>query len=200
MLVSTSLADLDGSLLEQQITNLDLNVGIAWLGDHLNSFVEHQISQENPVLFFNWIPNVLTATGSYDRVLFPMCQTSQQLPIDCDFEVHQLTKMVWSKIKSHTPEAYQLISSMELGQDEVNDLLVDYWQWSGSSSLSDRDLESAACAWVRDNERRWRTWVPENLSSKTPIYLGGMFPITGPLWRQPGIVPGQRVLLYLPLE
>src|SRR6218665_1120197 len=184
----TFVVDVDGGLLEQQIENLDLNVGIAWIGDRLNSFVEDQMSQDTPsLLFFNWIPNDLTATGRYSRSPFPMCQLSQSPPKDCDFEVHQLTKMVWSKIKSHTPEAYHLISQMELGQDEVNDLLVDYSKRGGSS---DHDLESAACAWVKANEPRWRSWVPEHVSSKTPIYLGGMFPITGPVWRQPGIVPG----------
>lgn len=153
------------------------------------------MSHDAPVLFFNWVPNDLTATGNYARVLFPMCQTTQKPPTDCDFEVHQLTKMVWAKMKSHTPEAYHLISHMELGQDDVNDLLVDYRKWPGP--LADRDLERAACAWVRDNKERWKNWIPENLSSKTPIYLGGMFPITGPLWRQPGIVPGMDLTYYL---
>jgi ABC-type branched-subunit amino acid transport system substrate-binding protein len=47
-----------------------------------------------------------------------------------------------------------------------------------------------ACEWLSKSESIWRAWMPENLSSKTRIYLGGMFPITGPYFRSPGILPG----------
>lgn len=112
MLLLVSLLDLDDGLLFDQVRNLDLLVSVAWIGRHLNRFVEDLTSRDIPVLFFNWIPNDLTASGNYSRVHLPVCRKSNERPVDCDFEVHQLTKMMWAKMKSHTPEAYHLISQV----------------------------------------------------------------------------------------
>lgn len=105
-----SLLELDGGLIIDQIRNLDLLVNVAWIGGHLNRFVQDLTSRDVPVLFFNWVPNDLTASGNYSRIHFPLCRTSNERPVDCDFEVHQLMKMMWATMKSHTPEAYHLIS------------------------------------------------------------------------------------------
>ena len=70
-------------------------------------------------------------------------------------------------------------------QDQYDDLLK-----LTPDSRTAENYEEAACYWLRKNRRHWRRWVPENLSNKTQIYLGGMFPLSGPNWRQPGTVPG----------
>ena len=188
------LLDLDDGALQDQIHHLQLDVTVAWIGSHLNSFVRQQVARGLPVLFFNWVPNDLTASESFSRVHFPSCRaTSHQIPKDCDFEIHQLSKMMWSKLKSHTPEAYHLISKMHFDENEFEDLLHTYTVQSMDGSAEEQTVdtvERTACEWLQNNTDKWSLWLPENLSTKQRIYLGGMFPLTGPYWRQPGIVPG----------
>lgn len=107
-------SDLDGGLLSNQVRSLDLLVNVAWVGPHLNEFVVNRVANNHPVLFFNWIPNDLTAAGNFSRIHLPMCRASVDSPVDCDFEVNQLAKIVWSMMKSHAPEAYHVIQRVEL--------------------------------------------------------------------------------------
>lgn len=97
-----------------QVRNLDLLVNLAWVGPHLNRFVADRVNQSHPVLFFNWIPNDLTATGNFSRIHFPMCRTLSDLPVNCDFEVNQLAKIAWTTLKSHAPEAYHVVQQVGL--------------------------------------------------------------------------------------
>ena len=111
-------------------------------------------------------------------------------PRNCDFEVSQLMKVMWTKIRTHAPEAYHVISHMTFTQDQYEDLLRLYVDVNPQYANSDLKLEEAACKWVRHHGNVWHQWMPKNLLTKKRIYLGGMFPLRGPYWRQPGIVPG----------
>ncbi len=94
------ISELDGGILGQQVDSLGLNVNIAWVGSHLRSFVQERTNNKLPTLFFNWMPNTVTALGNYTRVKFPLCQTSQQKPTNCDFQVNQLSKAAWVRKKN----------------------------------------------------------------------------------------------------
>ena len=98
MLICVSISEQDSGLLGEQVDTMGLNVNIAWIGSHLHSFVQERTDNKLPTLFFNWMPNTLTALGNYTRVKFPLCETSQQRPTDCDFEVNQLSKVTWVRI------------------------------------------------------------------------------------------------------
>jgi len=196
--------ELDGGILQQQIHDLDLGVSIAMIGSHLNSFVRSQQALDVPTLFFNWSPNDLTAGNNFTRMMFPMCQAASgnYKKKSCDFEANQLTKIVWNTIITHTPDAYHVISNMELTQDELDIMLRRYSLLCITASKSttteslrrsDNYLDEIACDWIKNNDHLWSQWIPKNLSSKTPIYIGGLFPLTGPHWRQPAIVPGMHL-------
>jgi len=196
----SSTPDFDGGVLRRQISDLELNVAIAWIGSHLDSFVCEQVSVGAPLLFFNWIPNDLTSGSKFTRVMFPSCQASGGVtPIDCDFEVNQLTKVMWSVLKTHTPEAHHVVSSMSLTQEDLDLMLRQYERQKRKAlrSVSENEdvLESVACEWARENALQWMKWIPETVSSRTPIYIGGLFPLTGPHWRQPAIVPGAQMAI-----
>jgi ABC-type proline/glycine betaine transport system substrate-binding protein len=161
--------------------------------------VKQRTELHQPTLFFNWIPNTLTAPGNFTRVNFPSCKTGGvvlddhgQPVVGCDFEVNQLSKFIWVRMRTHTPEAYRLITSMQFSQAEYEKLLRLNVHLNPNYADDASYYDETACQWVLENERRWTRWLPANLSSKTKIYLGGMFPETGPYWRQPGIAPGKN--------
>lgn len=175
---------------------------MAWIGNHLNALVRDHFSHDLPVLFFSWVPNVLTSDDRFSRLHFPSCDGGllYDAGSGCDFEIHQLTKIMWSRLQTHTPEAHHLISRLHFSTSDIESLLLNYDRLmngnsGGSSDVSSTSevdyLEEAACNWVRENEDMWSEWLPELLSSKQMIHLGGLFPIDGPFWRQPGIVPGK---------
>ena len=173
--------------LKEQVRNLNLPVNIAWIGPHLKRFVVERISKKQPILFFTWEPNTLTAEKLFTRIKFPLCQNDlTHLPTDCDFGLNQFAKIVWSKVKTSIPEAYHVISKMTFHQDQYFKLLQMFRQYSSASDI--------ACSWVRDNEAIWKSWLPHNLSNKVKIYLGGLFPMTGHYWMEPGLVQGQLSL------
>jgi len=193
------VTELYGSELIEQIDSLGLQTRVAWIGDHLNTVVHDQFSRGVPVLFFSWVPNVLTSDGRFSRLHFPSCHGGLSYDagrLGCDFEIHQLTKVMWSRLHTHTPEAHHVILQLHFSTSDLESLLLTYDRMvTGSTGLGTGDgvdyLEQTACSWVRANEDVWSDWLPEVLSSKQMIYLGGLFPIDGPFWRQPGIVPGK---------
>ncbi|XP_060571812.1 uncharacterized protein LOC132729992, partial [Ruditapes philippinarum] len=186
----SSYPDMDMGALKAQIRNLSLPVNIAWIGPHLRSFVYDRVSNNLPVLFFSWDPNILTAGKLFTRIKFPLCQDDlTQLPMDCDFGLNQFTKIVWSKLKTSIPEAYHVISKLKFHQDEYIRLLQMFRGYSY--------VDEIACAWIQNHEKVWKTWLPDNLSNKTRIFLGGLFPITGQYWMEPGLVQGGELALDL---
>ena len=136
-----------------------------------------------PVLFFNWVPNDITATRNFVRVLFPMCPSGGRKGADCDFEIHQLSKMMWSTLKTRAPEAFDLITKIEFTQGELEELLRIYSRISleNEDDLSTENFDEAACRWLHEHSSNWQAWFPEKMSSKRPIYIGGLFPLSGSL-------------------
>jgi len=40
-------------------------------------------------------------------------------------------------------------------------------------------IEQLSCEWMRNSESIWRNWKPKDENGKIPLYIGGIFPITG---------------------
>ena len=52
-------------------------------------------------------------------------------------------------------------------------------------------VEEIACDWMKRNPDVWSQWKPSDLTVKMELYIGGIFPITGPFYKSgPGMVPG----------
>jgi len=190
-----------GSELLEQIRSLGLQTTVAWIGSHLDAVVRDHLVHDRPVLFFSWVPNILVSDGRFSRLHFPSCDggLSYDAGSGCDFEIHQLTKVMWSPLKTHTPEAHHLVSRLNFSTSNLELLLLNYERLvndnGGFSSVGVMDevdyLQEAACIWVRENKDVWSEWLPELVSSKQMIYLGGLFPNDSLYWRAPGIVPGR---------
>ncbi|XP_074645062.1 uncharacterized protein LOC141914425 [Tubulanus polymorphus] len=186
-LLFSSTPELDMGILKKQIINFQMHVNIAWIGNNLTSYVTEQIKLGNPILFFSWQPNTFTAYN-FTRMKFPLCtETQHGKPIDCDFEINQLTKVVWSRLKRNAPEAFHLINNIEFKQQTYQDIIDKYRDMEAKRSSI--QAHEVACEWVRENKDIWKHWIPPDLTNKTKIYLGGMFPLTGRHWTGPGLLP-----------
>lgn len=87
---------------------------------------------------------------------------------------------------------------VNFSQDQYDEILRDFSRRNSDEGISrDGALEQTACDWLQHNQDIWIEWLPENIGGKTPIYIGGLFPITGPFWRQPGIVTGEPIKTLL---
>ena len=54
-------------------------------------------------------------------------------------------------------------------------------------------VEEVACEWMKLNQDVWSQWKPFDLTAKTELYIGGIFPISGPFYKSGrGMVPGSR--------
>lgn len=52
-------------------------------------------------------------------------------------------------------------------------------------------VDKIACDWMKDNPQVWSQWKPSDLNVKMELYIGGIFPISGPSYKSgPGMVPG----------
>ncbi|KAK0061791.1 venus kinase receptor [Biomphalaria pfeifferi] len=179
----------DAGLLEEQIKALDINVDIVWLDDKLHQFVVEQLNNSQPVLFFNWHPDTLIASGQFTRVNFPETHASHKNePVDCDFPVNQLTKVLWGPLKSDAYEAYHIISQMSFSDMEYDGLIAQHPHFT---------VDQIACQWINNNSAKWDLWLPNRLREKPKIYLGGLFPMSGKIWSQPGIVEGAKLAVDL---
>lgn len=179
----------DAGVLESQILALNLSVDIVWLEDKLHTFINEQVLANQRVLFFSSQPDTLIASGKFTRVNFPETHSSHKNdPRDCDFPVNQLTKVLWGPLKTGAPEAYHIISKMTFSDIEYDQLISLY---------PDKSVNEIACWWVQNNMAQWDKWLPSSLKEKPKIYLGGLFPLSGRMWSQPGIVAGAKLAVDL---
>lgn len=58
-------------------------------------------------------------------------------------------------------------------------------QLEGSGSI----VEDVACKWLQENKEVWESWEPKGGNGKIPLYIGGIFPISGS-YTERGIVIG----------
>lgn len=58
-------------------------------------------------------------------------------------------------------------------------------------------MDDVACEWMRLNPHVWSQWKPSDLTVKTELYIGGIFPISGPFYKSGrGMVPGTDDAIY----
>ena len=165
-------------VIQEQILRLGLKVDISWVRDHLHEYIYNETKKNRPVLFFDWVPNTLSSTGNYTRIKFPWCRPAEgQNPVNCDFEVNQMSKMIWPKVETNAPEAYHVISHMSFSQEEYVKLMQKFVDRLDNKlhNVNYNDYHKTACEWVKENQHIWEKWMPKDLTNKTKIYIGGLF-------------------------
>ncbi|XP_076336163.1 uncharacterized protein LOC143239183 [Tachypleus tridentatus] len=192
---ATLLADYPATtfmLLKEQIERLHLLVRVVWVGPHLDQLVTTRTENHKPTLFFNWKPNTLTSVDNYTDVAFPHCEDKPFVShpaLLCEFEINQLEKVTWSVFKKNAHDAYHVVQSMFFSQTQLTSMLEKYEQalqngWS---------MQQIACSWLLQHEHIWSKWIPDDLSHRIPLYIGGIFPLSGIYWRQSAVVPAAQM-------
>lgn len=70
-----------GSLLQQQINSLGLNMSVVWLASELQYFVNGRGDQ--PFLLLNWEPNTKPTAEQLTRISIPPCRCGLKSGFDC---------------------------------------------------------------------------------------------------------------------
>lgn len=189
-----------GSLLQQQINSLGLNMSVVWLASELQYFVNGRGDQ--PFLLLNWEPNTKPTAEQLTRISLPPCSanvsfihafSSQQGYYNCDFPPSHLFKFAWGAVQDSAPDVYYLLSKLYFDKETLSGLLQKH-AYGGGNLTS----EEIACDWLQQNRDTWMQWLPSGSFNKTPVYLGGMFPLSDSedaVWSNPGILQGALMAL-----
>ncbi|GFR05086.1 insulin-like peptide receptor [Trichonephila clavata] len=187
---ATLLADYPASnfeTLKNEITDLELLVNVAWIGDQLEAVVEKRTLDRKYTLFFHRMPMALSSIEKFTHVSFPNCE---DVPYSsCEFEINQLEKIVWSKIKSNAPHAFYVLKALSFDQSDYLKLLKRY-MLGKTRGFNEEDI---ACHWMRENIYVWDKWIPVDNKNKTKLYIGGIFPISGIYWKQGGVITAAKM-------
>nr|XP_042909123.1 gamma-aminobutyric acid type B receptor subunit 1 isoform X2 [Parasteatoda tepidariorum] len=187
---ATLLADYPASnleLLKREIEKHKLLVNIIWVGEKLEEIVEKRTATNKNTLFFHHMPSILSALGSFVRVSFPNCV--EEKDSSCEFEISQLEKVVWSKIKSHAPHAFHVLRAIEFNQVQYLDMLKKYRDGLPRGI----GVFDQACKWVNSHTHIWSLWMPG--LDKTTLYIGGIFPLSGVYMRQASVVEAAEMAI-----
>ncbi|KAG8189320.1 hypothetical protein JTE90_021827 [Oedothorax gibbosus] len=188
---ATLLADFPASnyeLLKNEILNLKLLVSVVWVGDLLEKIVEDRTLKRKKTVFFHKKPMYLESSNSkFNHVSFPSCEDNRFNP--CEVGINQLSKIAWTRIKSHAPHAFHVLKSLFFTQSDYIEMLQKY-AYQKSRGL---DIQYIACEWLRNNRIKWNNWIPPNNNNKTNIYLGGIFPLSGLYFNQSGIMTAAKM-------
>lgn len=83
---------------------------------------------------------------------------------------------------------YQALQRVFFTQEEYTAMLRLYNGRGEDQPL----VEEVACEWMRLNQDVWSQWKPSDLTVKTELYIGGIFPISGPFYKSGrGMLPGR---------
>lgn len=84
----------------------------------------------------------------------------------------------------------QALQRVFFTQEEYTAMLQMYNEHDDGEASVDR----VACRWMKENVNVWSQWQPADLKAKTELFIGGIFPITGPFYKSGrGMVPGALI-------
>lgn len=121
--------------------------------------------------------------------------SSQQGYYNCDFPPSHLFKFAWGAVQDSAPDVFYLLSKLYFDKETLSGLLQKHA--CGGGNLTSEEI---ACDWLQQNRDTWMQWLPSGSFNKTPVYLGGMFPLSDSedaVWSNPGILQGMRNLFRL---
>nr|XP_054917777.1 uncharacterized protein LOC126545795 isoform X3 [Dermacentor andersoni] len=195
---ATLIADFPEStyaLLKHQIETLKLRVNVVWIGKHLDTYVNKLLERKQPVIFFNWRPSSLTFSNhDLTRIAFPHCEDrALQGNLDtsnCLFEVNNMERATWSKLKDTAPDVYQLVEKMTFTQQEYEKLLKFYQ----SKRPQQKSFHQIACHFLLDNEVLLHQFSVR-VADKPMLHIGGIFPMSGIYNRVGGVLTAARMAM-----
>lgn len=156
----------DSGALPQMVTNLGLNLSIAFVGPHLHSLVRERNDAGTPVLYYYWRPSAFASDVRGKRVSFPEEEAeaggscshatikSNFGTVSCDFPPVQVSKFVWRGLAAAAPDAYALLSALRIQLSDMDTLLASHQNAGGGANATE-----LACRWVRDH-REVRACAP----------------------------------------
>ena len=148
---------------EQLVTNLGLNLSVAYLGAGFDRFVWQAYAAQQPVLFYWWAPGDTIAGIPYTRfkrVSLPPrssedCSADMPTgtldgPSNCDWPWQTLTKCGHRSVADN-PELLHFAQHFDI-RDVDHEFFVQ-------QPTDDTDFQSAACLWVQQHRDVWSHWV-----------------------------------------
>jgi len=153
------------SVDETLINNLGLKLKVEYAQEadpegEIIQMVEEHVNQSKPILFYFWTPHQLFAKLKLQRVFLPdytaECYSAYSVQnglTDCDYAAEPLKKLYNPLMNNaeHSSLA-AFVQGFRLSTDEQTQLLYDV-------SYGGMTVEEASCAWVKQNENKWRTWI-----------------------------------------
>ena len=140
------------------VTNLKLNYKVVYSGSEaaIIKAAQQATAQKKPLLFYFYEPQWLFAKEKYARVKLPPytagCDADPK-KVACDYPDYKLDKIASKKFADTGGDAYTLIKNFSWTNDDQNKV-SDYITNQGMTA------EKAAEQWVKENEAKWKPWVP----------------------------------------
>ncbi|KAJ8916169.1 hypothetical protein NQ315_016308 [Exocentrus adspersus] len=183
------------SFLVDQIDEMKLLVKVLWLGDNLRIVVEelsnlYALSRSNnSVVFFHWYPSEMVIDQrDFVSVLFTnneIMEFTHKEAVGYKYEMHRLVKLAWSKIQKNAQPLYDSLRFFKLKESDYVNLLYLYEEYRANWPM-----RSIACNWMRNHTNVWKNWLGLYQTFRTPIYIGGIFPVNATSYNGKGIVTG----------
>ncbi|CAL8103874.1 unnamed protein product [Calicophoron daubneyi] len=100
----------------------------------------------------------------------------------CRTESYQATKLSWAKLKTISPQLYQLTSRIHLSDYEFSELLEEINRLKETLHEERKHVariyHEAACRWLRLHSTRWKEWT-HGWNHKLNLTIAGMFSLRG---------------------
>ncbi|XP_015433610.1 PREDICTED: uncharacterized protein LOC107189564 [Dufourea novaeangliae] len=169
--------------VQNDIEKMKLYVKVAWVGPNLKHLTEtltkeylrraRNTPDSRSLVFLHWTPSsIIPNEKRFVSIDFPRCGT---LPseVSCSYESNRLTKLVWLKLEYIAKSAFEIINEATFTGEMYEELIERYNRLHGKIGE-----EEIACGWLRDNLNfTLENWMP-SYSSKSLLYVGGIFPMS----------------------
>ena len=143
---------------EALVTNLDLNYKVIFSGGEAATItaLQQAVANKTPLLAYWWDPQWLNSQIELVRVKLPPYEEGCDADLEkvaCDYPETPLQKVVSTKFANEGGKAYELIKNFSWTNEDQN-LVSDY--------ITNQDMtpEAAGEKWVKENEDKWKAWIP----------------------------------------
>jgi glycine betaine/proline transport system substrate-binding protein len=140
------------------VANNKLNYKVVYSGSEaaIIKAAQQATAQKKPLLFYFYEPQWLFAKEKYVRVKLPAytegCDSDPK-KVACDYPDYKLDKIASKKFADTGGDAYTLIKNFSWTNDDQNKV-SDYITNQGMTA------DKAAEKWVKENEAKWKAWLP----------------------------------------